>query len=68
MQKTLDQVSNRISFAIVLASLVMGSGLIVLAGIPPLWHDIPVIGIIGFLGAGAMGFWLLYSILRHGRM
>nr|QNO44738.1 protein kinase UbiB [Methanosarcinales archaeon ANME-2c ERB4]QNO49678.1 protein kinase UbiB [Methanosarcinales archaeon ANME-2c ERB4] len=68
MQKTLDQVSNRISFAIVLASLVMGSGLIVLAGIPPLWHDIPIIGIIGFLGAGAMGFWLLYSILRHGQM
>jgi len=68
MQKTLDQVSNRISFAIVLASLVMGSSLIVLAGIPPLWHDIPVIGIIGFLGAGAMGFWLLYSILRHGQM
>jgi ubiquinone biosynthesis protein len=46
----------------------MGSGLIVLAEIPPLWHDIPVIGIIGFLGAGAMGFWLLFSILRHGRM
>jgi len=68
MQKTLDQVSNRISFAIVLASLVMGSGLIVLAGIPPLWHDIPIIGIIGFLGAAAMGFWLLFSILRHGQM
>jgi ubiquinone biosynthesis protein len=46
----------------------MGSGLIVLAGIPPLWHDIPVIGIIGFIGAGVMGFWLLFSILRHGRM
>jgi len=68
MQKTLDRVSNRISFAIVLASLVMGSSLIVLAGIPPLWQDIPVIGIIGFLGAGVMGFWLLFSILRHGRM
>ncbi|MCK5109117.1 MAG: AarF/ABC1/UbiB kinase family protein, partial [Methanosarcinales archaeon] len=34
IQKTLDQVSNRVSFAIVLASLVMGSALIVLAGIP----------------------------------
>jgi ubiquinone biosynthesis protein len=68
IQKTLDQVSNRVSFAIVLASLVMGSSLIVLSDIPPRWHDIPVIGIIGFLGAGAMGFWLLYSIIRHGRM
>ncbi len=68
IQKTLDQVSNRVSFAIVLASLVVGSALIVLAGIPPLWHDIPIVGIIGFLGAGVMGFWLLFSIIRHGQM
>jgi len=46
----------------------MGSSLIVLAEIPPLWHDIPVIGIIGFLGDGVMGFWLLFSILMHGQM
>ena len=68
MIHALDQVSNRISFAIVLASLVMGSALIVLSDIPPRWFGIPVIGIIGFLGAGMMGFWLLISILRHGRM
>jgi ubiquinone biosynthesis protein len=42
--------------------------LIVLSGIPPKWHDIPIIGLIGFLIAGMMGFWLLVSILRHGRM
>ncbi len=63
-----DQISNRIAFAIVLASLVIGSSLIVLSGIPPKWNEIPIIGIIGFLGAGIMGFWLLISILRHGRM
>jgi len=63
-----DQISNRIAFAIVLASLVIGSSLIVLSGIPPTWNGIPIIGIIGFLGAGIMGFWLLISILRHGRM
>ncbi|MEA1968379.1 MAG: AarF/ABC1/UbiB kinase family protein [Thermodesulfobacteriota bacterium] len=63
-----ERISNRISFAIVLASLVMGSGLIVLSGIPPKWHEIPVIGLIGFLVAGAMGFWLLISIMRSGRM
>jgi ubiquinone biosynthesis protein len=63
-----DQISNRIAFAIVLASLVIGSSLIVLSGIPPKWNGIPIIGIIGFLGAGIMGFWLLVSILRHGRM
>ena len=63
-----DQISNRISFAIVLAALIIGSSLIVLSGIPPRWNGIPIIGIIGFLGVGIMGFWLLISILRHGRM
>jgi ubiquinone biosynthesis protein len=65
---TLDRVSNRISYSIVLASLVIGSSLIVLAGIPPKWFGIPVIGIIGYVVAGFMGFWLLISILRRGRM
>ena len=64
----LDRVSNRIAFAIVLAALIVGSSLIVLSGIPPHWHSIPVIGLVGFLVAGVMGFWLLLSIIRHGRM
>jgi ubiquinone biosynthesis protein len=68
MLSTHDRVSNRIAFAIVLASLVIGSSLIVLAGIPPKWYGIPVIGLAGFLVAGVMGFWLLVSILRRGKM
>ncbi|WP_310599375.1 AarF/ABC1/UbiB kinase family protein [Desulfobulbus sp.] len=65
---TLDQVSNRISFAIVLASLIIGSSLILLSGLPPLWRGIPIIGLLGFTVAGLMGFRLLLSILRHSRM
>jgi len=65
---TLDRVGNRLAFAIVLASLIIGSSLVVLSGIPPKWHDIPVIGLAGYVAAGIMGFWLLISILRGGRM
>lgn len=68
LRAALDQASNRIAFAIVLASLIIGSSLIVLSGIPPKWFDIPIIGLAGFLMAGVMGFWLLLSILRHNRM
>ena len=68
LQITLERVSNRIAYAIVLAALIMGSSLIVLSGIPPHWHGIPVIGLIGFLLAAFMGFGLLISILRHGKM
>ena len=68
MLSTHDRISNRLAFAIVLASLIIGSSLIVLSGIPPKWHQIPIIGLAGFLIAGVMGFWLLISILRRGRM
>lgn len=68
LRSALDQSSNRISFAIVLAALIIGSSLIVLSGIPPKWYGIPIIGLVGYLIAGVMGFWLLLSIIRHGRM
>ena len=65
---THDRTSNRIAFAIVLASLIIGSSLIVLSGVPPKWNEIPLIGLVGFVVAGVMGFWLLISILRRGKM
>ena len=68
MEQSLDRVSNRVSFAIVLAAQLIGSALIVLSDIPPRWHGIPVIGLAGFLVAGIMGFWLLISIIRHGKI
>jgi len=66
--RTHDRISNRIAFAIVLASLIIGSSLIVRSGIPPIWHGLPLIGIAGFLAAGIIGFWLILSILKHGKM
>jgi len=68
MERSLDRVSNRISFSIVLAAQIIGSSLIVLSDIPPRWQGIPIIGLAGFLVAGVMGFWLLISIIRHGNM
>ncbi len=68
MLSTFDRISNRIAFAIVLASLVIGSSLIVLSGVPPKWHEIPVIGLAGFIIAGVMGLWLLVSTIRRGSM
>ena len=68
MLATHERISNRIAFAIVLAALIIGSALIVLSGIPPKWQEIPVIGLAGFLIAGLMGFWLLVTIVRRGRM
>ncbi|MCD6556335.1 MAG: hypothetical protein J7K64_04000 [Bacteroidales bacterium] len=68
MLRSHERISNRITFAIVLASITIGSSLIVHSKIPPLWHDIPVIGLIGFVAATVLGFWLLISIFRNGKM
>jgi ubiquinone biosynthesis protein len=63
----LDLISDRIASAIVLASLIVGSSIIILSHTPPRWHDMPVIGLAGFLVAAVWGFGLLTSILRRGR-
>lgn len=64
---TLDVVSNRLAAAIVLAAMIIGSSLIVLSHIPPLWNNIPIIGLIGIIISGIFGLVLLISIFRKGK-
>jgi ubiquinone biosynthesis protein len=64
MGQFLNQASYRLSFAIVLASLVIGSSLVMHAKLPPLWRGLPILGLAGFLGAGVVGFWLVWDFLR----
>ncbi len=68
MLHTHDQISNRISFSIIIAALIIGSALIVISKTPPLFHGISLIGIIGFLTAAFMGLWLLVAIIKKGKL
>jgi ubiquinone biosynthesis protein len=68
MLATQDQTSNRMSFAIIIAALIIGSALIVISEIPPLVFGISLIGIIGYLVAAVMGIWLLVAIIKKGRL
>jgi ubiquinone biosynthesis protein len=69
LMNTLERIVNRLAFALVLASLIIASSVIVHARVPPLWgHQVSAIGVIGYLVAGVMGFWLLIAMLRHGKM
>ena len=62
-----ERMMSRLVFALVLAALIIGSSLVVLSGIPPKWHGVPVIGVAGFLSAAFVGFWLLLATLRKGK-
>lgn len=68
MLRKFDQLVNRLVFGLVLTSLVIGSSIVVLSKIPPTIYGLPIIGIIGFIAAFVMAFWLLISILRHESM
>lgn len=64
----LDRSSNRIAFSVVVASIILGSSIIMQANIGPKWGDTPVLGLLGFVIAGISGLWLLISIFRSGRL
>jgi len=66
VRKTIMDASSALVFSVVLGSLIIGSAVIVHSGVPPVWHGVPVIGIIGFVAAGLVGFWLVVKIIRSG--
>ncbi len=55
--------SNKFVFGIILASLLISSSLIVVADVSPKWNDVPIIGLIGYLFSGLIGFGLIGSML-----
>lgn len=64
----LIQVSNRIAFAILTASLVIGSSLLIHSGVPPVYNGVPIPGVIGFVISGFLAFRLLIGIWRKGKL
>ena len=63
----MDIVSNRISFSLIIAALIVGSSLIIQTKMSPDLFGVPLIGIFGFFIAGFLGLGLLISILRSGK-
>ena len=64
MRTSVLQGSSALVSAIVLSSLILGSSIVVHSGVPPLWSDIPVIGVGGFIAAGVVGLGLLVKVIR----
>jgi ubiquinone biosynthesis protein len=65
LTKTLDKSSNRISFALIIAALLIGSSMLVAQeGIVLGLVTLQTLGIIGYIAAAIIGSWLLVSIIR----
>jgi len=63
-----ERSSNRISFALIIAALIIGSSLIMMARSGPSLFGLPLLGLLGYTLAGFLGLWLLVWIRRSGRL
>ncbi len=63
----LDIISNRLSFSMIIAALIVGSSLVIQTRMSPSLFGVPLLGIVGFFLAGFLGIGLLISIIRSGK-
>ncbi|MFQ5591626.1 MAG: ubiquinone biosynthesis protein UbiB, partial [Phycisphaerae bacterium] len=68
--RELDRSSNRLSFSIVIAAIIIGSSVVVSADTELALMNIRVqsFGVFGYLIAGVLGLALLWAIFRSGRL
>ena len=65
----IDKATNRIAVAVVILGGLLGSAMIgVFAKAGPHALGIHLLALVGFLISGVFGFWLVWGILRHGRL
>jgi ubiquinone biosynthesis protein len=67
LNTTLERISNRVTFGIILAALIVGSSMIITTGVKPLLFGFPALGVVGYLVSGILGLWLIINILRKKR-
>ncbi len=68
MIREIDRSSNRLSFSMIVAALIVGSSLIINMDKGPTVYGFAAFGLGGYLIAGILGLWLVISILRSGRI
>lgn len=66
LRQTLDSVFNRLVNALLAASLLIASSILIHSGLPPKVGGIPLFGLLGFLIGFAMCLRLAFSIWKHG--
>jgi predicted unusual protein kinase regulating ubiquinone biosynthesis (AarF/ABC1/UbiB family) len=65
LRRSVDDSANRLSFSILVGSLIMGAA-IISSGVST--HELSLISNVLFAAASFLGLWLIISILRSGRL
>jgi ubiquinone biosynthesis protein len=61
---TLENITNRLAFAMIIAAMIVGSSMIITTGVRPHVFGYPVIGVVGYVISAVIGLWLLFNIIR----
>ena len=64
LRQTLETITNRLTFGIIIAALIIGSSMIITTGVKPLLFGFPALGIVGYLVSAILGLWLVFNIIR----
>jgi ubiquinone biosynthesis protein len=64
---TIHHAFSRLSVAVIIGALIVGSSLVINTGVEPLLWGYPAIGLVGYLLSGTMGAYVAFDILRSGR-
>jgi ubiquinone biosynthesis protein len=65
LRNTLANTTNRLTFGIIIAAMIIGSSMIITTGVGPLLFGFPALGVIGYLISGLLGLWLIFNIIRQ---
>ena len=63
----LSDMVNRLTMALIVVGLFVGSSIVYYAGMKPIIFGIPVIGFMGYVVAFALGVWIVIDIYLKGR-
>lgn len=67
LDNSINDASNKMTVGVIIASLIIGSSLIVTTRVPPLLFGYPALGIVGYLISAVLGVWVVFDILRGSR-
>lgn len=68
LQRHVDRASNRLSFSLIIAAIVIASSIVMSAHAGPHLEGIPLLGLIGYALAAFLGLWWAIAILRSGKL
>ena len=63
-----NKMVNRMVYALVVSAIIIASALIIRSGQGPTINGISIVGMMGFGLAGLLGIWLLFSIIKSGKI